>query len=92
MAKKLLQNQFEESLDRLITYMGWSDDNPSHLDETSGKNKCYDAFANRTPANTNEHPDTEPRVPRNGKLYENAMNTILICITTQYHCFKNKKK
>lgn len=56
----LMMDQFEESLDRLITYMGWSDDNPSHLDETSGKNKCYDAFANRTPANTNEHPDIEP--------------------------------
>lgn len=55
----LLMDQFEESLDHLLTYMDWKDGSLSHLDEGTGKNKCYDAFLFRTPANKNEHPGIE---------------------------------
>jgi len=56
----LLISEFEESVNRLLTYMGWYDGNSNHMDPATNKNKCYDAFEYRTPANKNEHPSLEP--------------------------------
>ena len=57
----LLMEEFDESVDRLLTYMNWQAHiDPSHIDPVTNDNKCLDAFEHRTPSNKNEHPDIEP--------------------------------